>query len=178
MAWNALKWWKINTTGLYPAPRDLISTHSSLLASHGTMTTPDCSYGSPEGQEEATSRSWPVITGHVQHWNLIVHSCSLVFVWKKLHFLSWAIRPLLSDLVTYYIIFFTVQKSYWLWCTGVIMVAVQIAGLVQNLIQNSSVACYRKQQVANTNQIAFYSILLALYSIFPIFWCLFWRYHG
>ena len=38
------------------------------------------------------------------------------------------------------------------------MVAVQIAGLVQNLVQNSSVACYRKQQVANTNQIAFYSI--------------------
>ena len=92
MASNTLKWWQINTTALYPAPQDLTSTHSSLLASRGTMNTPDCSYGWPEGQEEAASRSSSVIAGHVWHWNLIVPSCSFVCV-KKLDLLLWAIRP-------------------------------------------------------------------------------------
>jgi len=53
------------TTGLCPAPQDLKGTHSSLLAAHGAMDSPDCSYGSPEGREKAASRSRPVITGYV-----------------------------------------------------------------------------------------------------------------
>jgi len=42
----------MTTTGLYRAPPDLTGTHSSLLAAHGTMKTPDCSYGLPEGQKK------------------------------------------------------------------------------------------------------------------------------
>jgi len=55
----------MNTTGFYPAPQDLTGMHSSLLAAHGTMKTPDCSYGSPKGQEKAASRIRPVTTGQV-----------------------------------------------------------------------------------------------------------------
>ena len=49
---DGLKHWKMNTTGLYPAPQDLKSTHSSLLAAHGTIKTSGYSYGLPEGQKK------------------------------------------------------------------------------------------------------------------------------
>jgi len=40
----------MNTTGLYPAPRNLTGKHSSLLAAHGTMKAPDRLYGANEKQ--------------------------------------------------------------------------------------------------------------------------------
>jgi len=91
MAKNTLKWWQINTTGLYSVPQDC--THSSLLAFHGAMNTPRllvriARAPRKNSQQKQTSYAW--------HWNLIVHSCSFVFV-RKLDFLSWAIRPFLSD---------------------------------------------------------------------------------
>ena len=57
------------------------------------MNAPDCSYGLPEGQDNADQLSQAMKSN-----STLMQLCICV---KKLNFLSWAIRSVLSDQVTY-----------------------------------------------------------------------------